>query len=514
MTQGNSSGKWRCDCAVVFATPQSFGEHVQKTGHMKARWCTLCKRLFASKESLSQHKKTAAKHKKSPAVPAKGNANIPLPDKKPQAEKPNANAVPKKPAQVPKTAKPSTMAAGSSKGNKNTTRNPTKNPTAVDYTANQLPKAVQVPFSTYQLVPMPMPMPMTEPLNPHSIKYPWVSGRQDANLINTATTKCHSEVRLLDQGYYTGNPLFRGDHKFSIKQFVSTPARVQGSMKRKAIALDCEMVGVAGGKDELAHLCAVDLFTGEVLINSLVDPTQPVKDYRTRWSGITLTKMVTAKASGKTLDGWPAAREKLFEFADEDTILVGHALQHDLRVLYIAHRRVLDSAVLVAEAVFGRAQRLLRCWGLKNASQDILGIKIQTSKMGHDCLEDTLATRELVLWCLQNPEKLSQWGKDALAKYQEERRRIEERRRAKEKARKEKEERERRIEREKEESSVAWSPAVAYSHGGRDNDYDDYYHDYDLDYAQLHGSAYFGGLHPHDYYHGLLSRQSVTGAWA
>ncbi|KAI1441376.1 ribonuclease H-like protein [Annulohypoxylon stygium] len=503
MAQGNSSRKWPCDCAAVFNTPQSIGEHIQTTGHMKPRWCTLCNRLFPSKESLSQHKRTAAKHKKSPAVPPKVNANVPVSDKKTQAERPKAT--PKKLAQIPKTAKAPNTAVGSSQNWRNrttttsiTTKNSTKNPstTAVNQTASQLPKAVQLPVLAYQAVPIIM----AEPLNPHSIQYPWMSGRQDASLIEVAAAQCHSENRLLDRGFYTGNPLFRGDHKFSINKFVSTPARVRGLTKRKAIALDCEMVGVADGKDELAQLCAVDLFTGEVLINSLVDPTQPVKDYRTRWSGITLGKMIAAKTCGRTLDGWPAARAKLFEFADEDTILVGHSLNHDLRVLYIAHKQVIDSAVLVAEAVFGRAQSLRRDWGLKNASQEILGIKIQTSKNGHDCLEDTLATRELVICCLKNPQKLSQWGRDALVKYEEERRKIDQRRQAKAKAKKEKEERERQIERENEELSNVWFPAPAYRYndGGRDSDYDGYY---DYEYAQSLRRGYGGGLHTHDYYH-------------
>lgn len=131
MAQGNSSRKWPCDCAAVFNTPQSIGEHIQTTGHMKPRWCTLCNRLFPSKESLSQHKRTAAKHKKSPAVPPKVNANVPVSDKKTQAERPKAT--PKKLAQIPKTAKAPNTAVGSSQNWRNrttttsiTTKNSTK----------------------------------------------------------------------------------------------------------------------------------------------------------------------------------------------------------------------------------------------------------------------------------------------------------------------------------------------------------------------------------------------------
>ncbi|KAI1207926.1 ribonuclease H-like protein [Annulohypoxylon truncatum] len=486
MVQSNGSRKWPCDCASVFDTPQSFGEHVQKTGHMKPRWCTLCHRLFASKESLGQHKRTAAKHKKNPTVPPKVNVNTPVSDKKPQVEKPKVS--PNKPAQVPKATKTPKAARGVT----NATKNPAKNCTTISSNASQSLKVGQMSMSTYQVAPL------TELLNPLAKNYPWASGWQEADIIQTATFQCHSECRLLDQGYYTGDPSYRGGQKFNIRKFVSTPPRVNGSVKRKAIALDCEMVGIRGGNQELAHLCAVDLFTGEVLIDTLVHPTEPVEDWRTRWSGVTPAKMAVAKASGKALDGWPAAREKLFEFADAETIFVGHALNHDLRALYIAHKRVIDSAILIAEAVFGRAQRLLSQWGLKNATQELFNIKIQTLESGHDCLEDALAARELVLWCLKEPEKLSEWGKNALVKYDEERRKIYMRRRAKERAKKEKEEREK-----EKQPFFARSSIAARSDEGRENNYGDYYDDdYDYDYSQLHGRGDIGIVPFHDYNHG------------
>ncbi|KAK8050813.1 RNA exonuclease [Apiospora phragmitis] len=30
---------------------------------------------------------------------------------------------------------------------------------------------------------------------------------------------------------------------------------------------------------------------------------------------------------------------------------------------------------------------------------------------GHDCIEDTLAVRELALWCLMHPASLTAWGR-------------------------------------------------------------------------------------------------------
>lgn len=263
------------------------------------------------------------------------------------------------------------------------------------------------------------------------IKYPWASKSEDPKLLPALKLHCHDQGRLQEQGYHTGNSTSRKAIKSGFATFLATPARINGVARHKAIAVDCEMVGIAGGKDELALLCAVDLFSGEILIKSLVLPLVAVKDWRTKYSGVTAAMMNAASISGEALDGWPAARAKLFEFADADTILVGHSLNNDLKVLHISHNRVVDSCILVAEAVFGKRNRLGRQWGLKALSQDLLGATIQSSKKGHDCLEDTLASRELVLWCLKQPEELEAWAKKALVQYEIEKQKRMERQKAK-----------------------------------------------------------------------------------
>ncbi|KAF3059874.1 putative RNA exonuclease pqe-1 [Daldinia childiae] len=207
--------------------------------------------------------------------------------------------------------------------------------------------------------------------------------------------------------------------------------KVKGMKKRKALVIDCEMVGISGGRSELARICIVDLFTREVLVDSFVIPTEIVRDWRTKYSGVTQAMITQARANGTALNGWPTARTKLFELADADTILIGHSLNHDLQAIHVIHNKVVDSAILVAEAVFGRGNRLDRQWGLKVLCQELLGITIQSSKRGHDCLEDTLASREIVLWCFREREKLAAWAKDALVKYELEKQKREERQRAK-----------------------------------------------------------------------------------
>ncbi|KAL4949485.1 ribonuclease H-like domain-containing protein [Aspergillus filifer] len=176
------------------------------------------------------------------------------------------------------------------------------------------------------------------------------------------------------------------------------------------------MVQVEGERTELAFLSVVDFFTGDVLIHNYVKPTKRVINWSTRYSGITRTAMNAAVAAGHALDGWPEAQQALWQYADTDTIFIGHSLHNDLKALRIIHPKIVDSAILTAEPVFnpGPEERLRRTWALKAVAETLLGRAIQTrGKNGHDCLEDTYATRDVVIWCLLHPDQLSAWARNA-----------------------------------------------------------------------------------------------------
>lgn len=196
-----------------------------------------------------------------------------------------------------------------------------------------------------------------------------------------------------------------------LKEFIPTPPRSSQSGKCHAIALDCEMVGVEGSVSELVLISAVDFITGEVVMNTLVCPQEKVVDWRSRISGVTPLTIALASTYGQILNGWKEARAELWRHIDADTILVGQALQHDLNVLRMIHSRVVDTAILVGEAV-GVGVR--RTWGLKALCKELLDIEIQNhGSGGHDCLEDAFAAREVAIWCIQNVHQLSVWGRVA-----------------------------------------------------------------------------------------------------
>jgi DNA polymerase III epsilon subunit-like protein len=205
------------------------------------------------------------------------------------------------------------------------------------------------------------------------------------------------------------------------------------------------MAGVQGAMEEVILICAVDYLTGETLINKLVRTTKKVTDWRTRYSGVTAQAMANAIARNEALNGWKEARAELWRHIDANTILVGAALQHDLGVLRMIHTRVVDTAILARNAVGMET----RGCGLKVLCDSLLGIRVQSNgRRGHDCLEDALAAREVVLWCTQNQLALAEWGK--IRREEEELRRKEEREKALERQKEKEKEKERERERERE----------------------------------------------------------------
>lgn len=185
--------------------------------------------------------------------------------------------------------------------------------------------------------------------------------------------------------------------KSGVKAAASTPTR----WHRNAVVIDCEMVGVGYSGSALVYICAVDFLTGEVLVDSLVYPPGigGVTDWRTRIHGIKKEDVLTARTNGTALLGVSGAREELFKFVGADTIIIGHAVRNDLKVLKFQHSIIVDSQVLLSKNTSGMLA------GLKDATLSLLGKVIQkhgATGSGHDCQEDVMASRELVLYCL-NP---------------------------------------------------------------------------------------------------------------
>lgn len=179
-----------------------------------------------------------------------------------------------------------------------------------------------------------------------------------------------------------------------------TPSLLGGSGQtshRKAVALDCEMGISQHGDSELIRVTAVDYFTGETLVDSLVYPLVPMLHFNTRYSGVDRRMLERARIRKQCIMGRDEARMHLWRFVGPETILVMHGGPSDLMSLRWIHRRIIDTLRVEAsrkEPIQGRS--------LKHLAEVILHTQIQKGRQGHDSLEDSLACRGLLHWYVEN----------------------------------------------------------------------------------------------------------------
>jgi len=146
------------------------------------------------------------------------------------------------------------------------------------------------------------------------------------------------------------------------------------------IALDCEMVGVgpAGTESTLARVSVVNYF-GAVLLDEFVRQKERVTDWRTQWSGVRAKDMINAK----TFEEVQGAVAELFKAR----ILIGHAIQNDLKALMLSHPRaqIRDTQHLAHRHGQSRSARP----ALRNLVRDTLSAKIQEGE--HNSVTDARA---------------------------------------------------------------------------------------------------------------------------
>lgn len=149
-------------------------------------------------------------------------------------------------------------------------------------------------------------------------------------------------------------------------------------------AIDTEMCYTTAGL-ELASV-AVIAADGRLVYRSLVKPGSPVVDHNTRFSGIRPRDLARATKTLKDV------QNDILGFIGNDTILVGHALENDLRSLKLLHSAVVDTSALYPHSRGFPLRRSLRA-----LSEELLGRSVQRSSSGHSPLEDARAAMDLVL---------------------------------------------------------------------------------------------------------------------
>lgn len=151
----------------------------------------------------------------------------------------------------------------------------------------------------------------------------------------------------------------------------------------RLIGLDCEMVQTKSGV-ALARVSLVSS-SGDILYDSLVRPAEEITDYVTQFSGITEDML---KGIETTLAD---VQNKLLELLTGQSVLVGHSLENDFRVLKLLHERVIDTSLLYPHPN-GWPQRQ----SLKHLVNVMLKRKLDRSA-GHDSVADARAALDLAL---------------------------------------------------------------------------------------------------------------------
>lgn len=181
-------------------------------------------------------------------------------------------------------------------------------------------------------------------------------------------------------------------HPFSLL----LPPTPDSSTALDVAAIDCEMIYTTGGL-RVARVSVVD-GSGKEIIDELVcmDPGVKVIDYITRFSGI------TSEIHEKAVLSLAEIRKSLDSFINTDTILIGHALENDLKTLRIIHHKCIDTALLFPHKAGPPYRR-----SLKDLAREHLGIVIQAgdATVGHSSVEDAAATLNLVRWQVINGPK-------------------------------------------------------------------------------------------------------------
>ncbi|KAF8266868.1 ribonuclease H-like protein [Lactarius quietus] len=174
--------------------------------------------------------------------------------------------------------------------------------------------------------------------------------------------------------------------------FTETPPMTTSTLE--IAALDCEMVYTTGGF-RIARVSVVNA-GGEGVFDELIkmDDGVEVVDFNTRFSGIHPDKYATGAVL--TLE---SVRHALGRLIGTDTILIGHALDNDLRALRLIHQRVIDTA-----ALFPHSRGLPYRRALRDLMNEYLSRRIQQGDglKGHSSVEDSVAALDLVKWFVHN----------------------------------------------------------------------------------------------------------------
>ncbi|KAK1154664.1 interferon-stimulated 20 kDa exonuclease-like 2 [Acipenser oxyrinchus oxyrinchus] len=157
----------------------------------------------------------------------------------------------------------------------------------------------------------------------------------------------------------------------------------------KYLAMDCEMVGTGprGTRSELAR-CSIVGYHGDVVYDKYILPTNPVTDYRSRWSGI-------RKQDLRNATGFKEAQKEILKILS-GKVVIGHAIHNDFKALGYFHPPALTRDTSRIPLLNKKAGIPVKeAASLKRLTKMLFSKDIQVGKNGHSSVEDAKATMEL-----------------------------------------------------------------------------------------------------------------------
>lgn len=183
------------------------------------------------------------------------------------------------------------------------------------------------------------------------------------------------------------NEPVKGSDKFQTKgaetvkesQLETLSPRSADCSLTKVLAMDCEMVGAGldGKRSILARVSLVNIW-GNVVYDKHVRPMERVTDFRTKISGVRACDLRKA-------EDFAIVQKEVAELLS-GRVLVGHAIQNDLKIMYLSHPKkdMRDTAAyLPLHSKNGRPR------ALRHIAAEILGVTIQVGE--HCSVQDARA---------------------------------------------------------------------------------------------------------------------------
>merc|ERR1712227_43742 len=178
-----------------------------------------------------------------------------------------------------------------------------------------------------------------------------------------------------------------------------------GKNRAEYVAIDCEMVATVENINALARVSVVNE-NCNVLLDEFVVPESRIRDYRTRYSGITPQIL---KERGKDFGD---IKDRLKNLT-RDKVIVGHTINYDLESMGLTtNKPIVDISMLSEVKALYEEKMEIKVEGrvgLKRLTLVLLSRLIQDSKSGNCSVEDSIATMEIFqlvkkAWEKRNPD--------------------------------------------------------------------------------------------------------------